>query len=211
VTSQAHDAVRLDGEEWSLAAVAGTGLSSISDHAIEPGMPMTTACHRGHYCVYAVEGDGLVLSELRLPSSAKVAGRALAAGDPLLGGTVVEVERERASWMGERFVVRDLRWHVPFTGTLLLARDVVSYGPHIGFWPAWHFGRVVELAVDAGVVTGRRDRSEEMAETRRAIEEGEREHPDGPRDDVRGWIARTFGLGYDRSVPRPPPPRPPER
>lgn len=208
MTSQAHDLVRLDGEDFSLVGVAGGGLFDVADHGIHPGM-LNTACWRGHLCVYGVADGRLVLDELRLGHGATLHGSPLAGGEALLGGTVVALERSAASWLGEPFALYGLAWPLPYTGTLLAARDLVSRGPHMGYWPAWHYGRVVELVVDGGVVTETRDRSEEMAETRRQIEEGEREDPDGPRDDVRSWIARTFRLGYDRSVPTPPPPTPP--
>lgn len=204
-----HDLVRLGGDEFSLTGVSGSALFSVADHGVRPGM-LNTACWRGHLCVYGVRDGRLVLSELRLGHGATLHDRPLAGGEALLGGTVVAVDAGSASWLGEPFALYDLAWPVAFTGTLLLARDLVSHGPHMGYWAAWHYGRVVELVVDAGAVTETRDRSEEMAATRRAIESGERDDPDGPRDDVPGWIARTFGLGYDRSVP-PEPPSPPRR
>jgi hypothetical protein len=203
VTAQVHDVVLLGGAEHALTGIAGSGLFAVAEHGIHPGM-LGTGCWRGHYCVYAVRDGRLVLAELRLGHGATLHGTPLAGDEPLLGGTVVAVEPASASWLHEAFALYDLAWPVAFTGTLLAARDLVSSGPHMGYWPAWHYGTVVELVVERGAVTATRDRSAEMAETRRAIEAGERAHPDGERGSP-GWVERTFGLGYDRSAP----PRPP--
>jgi hypothetical protein len=204
MTQQVSDIVMVDGVEYSVTGVGGTGLFDVAEHGIEPGM-MSTGCWRGHHCRYAVLDARLVLVRLLLGHGAKVAGREVAVGDALLGGSVADAGDH---WFGARFSVGGMHHPVPFTGTLLLGRDVVSYPPHMGYAAAWRFAHVLELTVADGAVTATRDLSEQMAETRRAIEQGDADDPDGSKDDLSAWIARTFDLGLDRS-PIPPPTRPP--
>ncbi|HVF19510.1 MAG TPA: hypothetical protein VNA14_04625 [Mycobacteriales bacterium] len=197
MTAQVPDSIELDGVEYALAGYAGTGLFDPAAHGVEPQM-IHTGCWRGFICRYAVRGDELHLDTLRLGRGSRVAGTPLEPGVTTLLGATLE----------EAWQFRFAALPVPYTGTLLAADGFVqSTYVHMGFAPAWKFEKVVELTLDSGRVTARRDLSESMARTRRAIESGERANPDGPPGGP-GWIARTFGRGYDRSAGEPRPPSP---
>ena len=200
MTAQVPDYVEIDGVTYAIAGVSGTGLFEPAAHGAEPQM-MHTGCWRGSVCTYAVEGDELRLRELRLGRGSKLHGEPLAEGTPFLGAP--------AALDGGAWVFRPGAYVVPFTGTLMGGDGFVrSTYVHMGYAPAWKYERVVELAVDAGRVTARRDLSGQMAELRARYER--EADPDGDRSDARGWIARTFRLGYDRTFGTPEPPtRPP--
>lgn len=200
MTAQAPDLFRLDGEDYAIAGISGAPLFDPDDHGLVT--PMTsTGCWRGHVCTYALAADRLVLAELLVGAHATLRGAPIRPGTALFGGAAADPpvnEYERH--------FRDLAFPVAFTGGLLLGADFVpSTYVHMGYTPAWKYARVVELTFDNGVLTARRDRSEEFARTRADIEAGQREDPDGTRGGP-GWVARTFGLGYDRSGTRPTPP-----
>lgn len=199
MTAQASDLLALDGEEYSLAGVSGTGLFEPAEHGIEPFM-ISTGCWRGFVCRYAVTGDRLVLDALYLGRGSKLGGEPVEPGMPLLGGVVAN--GPEGSWLSGTLTLERLARPVSFTGTLLAGRDFVqSTYVHMGYQPAWRFARVVELVVDAGTVTARHDRSADMARIRDGVQAGAVADPDGERGGP-GWIARTFRLGYDRTFGR---------
>lgn len=201
VTAQAPDQVEIDGVEHAIAGVSGTGLFEPAEHGVQPFM-IHTGCWRGFICTYAVAGDAFTLRDLRLGRASTIGGEPIEEGTPLLGAA--------AALDGGEWVFRYDAYVVPFTGTLLAGDGFVwSTYVHMGYAPAWKYERVVELAVDAGRVTARRDLSEQMAALRAEYERAAAD-PDGDRSDTPGWIARTFGLGYDRTFGAPKPPeRPP--
>lgn len=200
MTAQVPDRIDVDGASYALCGVSGTGLFDPAAHGVLP-RPISTACWRGFVCRYAVRDDRLRLAELRLGAGAEVGGAPVEPGVPLLGAPAEAEHRE--------YVFRWDALDVAFTGTLLAGDGFVATTyVHMGYTPAWKFERVLRLTVDAGAVTAREDVSEQMARTRESIVSGASGDPDGDRSDVPRWIARTFELGVDRSVPRPPPPAP---
>ena len=198
MTAQEPDSIEVAGVRYALTGIDGAGLFDPAGHGVVP-RPISTGCWRGFVCGYAVgDDDAFRLARLRLGAGSEIGGAPVTEGTPLLGAPAV---RAGGEWT---FAYDALV--VPFTGTLLCGEGFVrSTYVHMGFAPAWKFERVLELAVDAGRVTARRDLSEQMAATRARIEADAAADPDGDRRDP-GWIARTFRLGYDRSVPRPPSP-----
>lgn len=195
MTAQVPDQIEVDGVSYALCGISGTGLFEPVDHGVRP-TPISTACWRGYVCHYAVRDDRLRLAELHLGLGAEVDGTRVEAGTPFLGAPAEEVRRQ---WV--------FRWDaldVAFTGTLLAGDGfVASTYVHMGFTPAWKFERVLRLTVDGGAVTAREDLSEQMASTRESILADAARDPDGDRSDVPRWIARTFELGVDRSIPEP--------
>lgn len=198
MTAQVPDTVEVDGVDHALVGVAGNGLFEPFAHGAEPRM-MHTGCWRGFICHYAVRDDVLHLASLDLGAGSLVDGVTAKPGMPWLGAV--------AEPLGGHVRYRFAALPVPFTGTLLAGDGFVreTY-VHMGHASAWQYERVVELVVDGGRVTERRDRSAEMADVRRSIQQDERRHPDGPRGGP-GWVARTFRRGYDRTFgnPRRPP------
>lgn len=198
MTAQVPDSIEIDGVRYALTGHSGTGLFNPADHGIEPQV-IHTGCWRGFICHYAVRGDALHLATLRLGRGSLVAGARIEPGQTTLLGATLEDS-------GGDWLFRFDELPMPYTGTLLACAGFVqSTYVHMGFAPAWKFEQVVELVVDAGRVTARRDLSEEMARTRRSIESGDRPDPDGPPGSPE-WVARTFERGYDRSFGEPRPP-----
>jgi hypothetical protein len=194
VTAQVPDTVLLDGEQFAIAGVSGHGLFEPEEHHLRPAM-ISTACWRGYVCQYAVAGGRLVLDELHLGSGSEIDGQEIGPGTPLLGGSAAR----QGIPDGGGYVYRNLGWPAPFTGGLLLGADFVrSTYVHMGFHPAWKFGRVIELLVERGSVQAAHDRSAVVAGRRRAIEAGELADPDGSPGGI-DWIERTFTLDYTRT------------
>jgi hypothetical protein len=194
MTAQVPDTVLLDGERLVIAGVSGHGLFRPEDHHLRPAM-IHTACWRGYVCQYVVANGRLVLGELHLGSGSEIDGQGIGPGTRLLGGSAAR----QGIADGGGYVYRSLGWPVPFTGGLLLGADFVrSTYVHMGFHPAWKFGRVIELVVEHGVVQAGHDRSAAVAERRRAIEAGELADPDGSPGGM-AWIERTFTLDYSRT------------
>jgi hypothetical protein len=195
MTAQVPDSVWLDGQEFVIAGVDGGRLFDPTDHQLRPAM-ISTACWRGYVCSYAVAAHQLVLDELVVGMESTIDGREVVTGARFLGGDAEQDDSQSC------YVFRDLGWPVPFTGGLLLGDGFVeSTYVHMGFHPAWKYERVVELVVEDGRVQSVRDRSDEVARIRRAIETGEREDPDGARGGI-GWIQRTFKFDYTRTFGR---------
>lgn len=191
MTAQVPDTLEVDDVRYSLVGIAGTGLFDPNDHGAEPRM-MHTGCWRGFVCHYVVRGAELHLGSLDLGAGSTIDGAQVAPGTPWLGSTA-EVAGGTASY---RFASRLVR----FTGTLLGGdRFVRATYVHMGFQSPWQYERVAELAVEAGRVTARRDRSAEMADLRRSIQDRERDDPDGVPGSP-GWIARRFSRGVERTT-----------
>ena len=200
MTGQFPDTVDLDGTEYSISAVDGTGLFVAEEHGFRPRF-LSSACWRGHICAYAVRDDQLLLDQLTVgvePYHPTVT----------LHGRTPRTASRRAHYPGAA-IYRDLAMPVPFTGRLLLGADLDLY-THMGFQPAWYYQRVIELEVNGGRVNRRTDRSAEMAEVRRRHREGltelghQREHVDGPMPseaDLEDYVTRTFSLDYRYSWP----------
>lgn len=199
MTAQVPDRVEIDGVAYAITGVSGTGLFDPAEHGVLPFM-IHTGCWRGYVCTYAVAGDAFTLRELRLGRASTLDRAPIEEGTPFLGAPAA---LDEGHW-----TFRYDAYVVPFTGTLLAGDGFLrSTYVHMGFAPAWKYERVVELAVDAGRVTARTDLSERMAELRAEYERSA--DPDGDRSDLPGWIARTFGLGYDRTFGAPQPPTEP--
>lgn len=195
VTAQISDTVKSAGEELQIAGISSPPLFEPSAYGLKPST-IGSACWRGYVCGFVVEGGQLRLQRLLLGRKSKVGERELTVGDELLGGAVGEATK---SWERGCLLLDGLDYPVSYTGGLLVGDGFVSATyVHMGFHPAWKFERVVELIFEAGNLTDRIDRSEEMRALRERIAAGEQSDPDGKRGS-RKWIERTFSLDYQRS------------
>ncbi|GAA4936924.1 hypothetical protein [Actinoplanes utahensis] len=192
MTSQMPDLVRFRGTEFIVTAVDGTVLFDPQAYGHRP-VPLGSACWRGFFCEYTVNGDRLELTTVCLgPSDG--GGR-----PPVLFGTkpgrASRIFRSGHGYTG-------LAAPVAFTGRLLLGDGHVAVGYlNMGFRPAWLCAEVVEAHFTDGVLTAEHDRSAAAAEVRdRLGEAGLRPRDDGDRG---AWIDRTFSLSFDYSLPTP--------
>ncbi|MGW4791758.1 hypothetical protein ACWEPC_04985 [Nonomuraea sp. NPDC004297] len=194
MTAQIPDTVVVDGLPHAVAAIDGDPLFEPAAYDIVPG-PFHTGCYHGYVCAYAVEDDRLLLRELTLGPHATAAGRPVAADTTIFGVPLAEDLADGS------FTAAPLRVELPFCGRLLAGRGFIrELGVNMGFAPGWQYEQVVELVLDRGRVSERRDRSAEVAAIRLAILGGRLPDPDGDRRG-KGWGARTLGLGYERTFP----------
>lgn len=68
MTAQFPDTIDLDGEEYAVAGVRGSGLFQPLEHGLKP-VPRVTACWRGYVCHYALAGDQLLLRGLEVSTA----------------------------------------------------------------------------------------------------------------------------------------------
>lgn len=180
MTAQFPDTIDLDGEEYAFVGVRGSGLFQPLEHGFQL-VPRITACWRGYVCHYALAGEALLLRGLEV-STAKAAR-------PLFG---VEPAGE-GSLLGARYV--GLNHPVLFSGGILAGKDFIrKLYVHMGFHPAWKFATVHELRFDAGRLIDRADRSQAMAQQRKALEGKPLGWTEGSLGE---WIENSFRLDYD--------------
>lgn len=183
MTSQMADQVFFEGEQYVVTAVDGTGLFDPREHGLEP-RTLHTACYRGSVCHYAVVDRRLVLRELELGSAEE---------PPQIDGVQAKRDDEFGSWR-----YQGLAAPVAFTGRVLIGSGDLDDRPYLnmGFWPAWMFAEVRELAFRAGELVTADDCSAAIAAIRPDMigrpAEGE---------STEDWIHRTFSLTYDYSWP----------
>jgi hypothetical protein len=187
VTGQQPDQLVVDGRDYAVTAVDGTGLVTAADLGCEP-RPMHTACWRGYVATYAVVEDRLRLGGLDV-------------GGPDRPPDVTGVAATRGPFRGI-WRYQGLDVPVPFTGRLLVGREPVPDQPYLnmGFAPAWVYADVLEIRCVDGEVTDQLDRSNELAAVRAR---GPATRP-GPEESTRDWIDRTFSLTFEYSWPADP-------
>lgn len=183
MTAQTPDTVILKRRKYELCGVNGDGLFEPADLGIEAIAPHT-ACWRGFVSTYSVRRKKLHLASIEIwcdPDSLKQSKIhelfETIEGDPELGYVVA----------------KQLEAPVPFSGGLLIGRDFIpELYVHMGFHPGYKFREVIELKFDRGHLERTTDRSEDMAEIRRHLANGE-----GPESrDLVSWIEECFDLGY---------------
>lgn len=185
MTGQHPDELRFERQRFALTAVDGTGLFDPAAYGFGPSW-LGTGCYRGYICRYAVVRRRLVLRHLQLGSENAPAP---------LGSVQARVdERRRWNYAG-------LALPVAFTGRLLIARGDLDHCPHLnmGYWPAWMFPDVRELAFRQGTLLTATDCSAALAEVRAVVFDlgiG----PDA-EEPAENWIGRTFSLAYEYSWP----------
>jgi hypothetical protein len=193
VTAQISDRVDCQGEAYALVRASGEGLFDPAAYGLQPVM-LHTACWRGFLCTYQVGEDGwLRLRQLTIrledePMQAAARGELTLLGrQPTVGGELVFED------LGE----------VAFTGGLLLGADFVQeLYVHMGFHPAWKYGRLRELVFEAGRLQEDLDHSAAAAELRESFARAtSQSDPSGDvfrqqREAERAWSQRTFRRDY---------------
>lgn len=191
MSAQRPDMLTYRRRQYAVTAVEGDGLFDPASHGLDP-KPTSTGCYRGTICHYVVRRKHLVLDRLDLGSDGR---------PPELAG--VEPEYDDYEWTYPRVGLA-----IAFTGRMLVGRGDVDGTPYLnmGFWPAWMYAEVYELAFAEGVLTSASDVSAAIATVRDGL-------GDGPGDGLRAaarpapgeptpdWINRTFSLTFDYSWP----------
>lgn len=177
MTAQMPDLVRWQGREFALAGIDGGPLFDPDEHGLELRM-ISTACWRGHICLYAVDAGELVLASLTVGMDSPP--------PELFGATV-----SKSTWGDTRY--EPIRVPVPFTGGLLIGDGFIrELYVHMGFHPAWKYRDVHELLFENGRLTAHHDRSDAMAAVRA---DEPRLRPDR-EDELKSWIESTFDRSY---------------
>jgi len=184
MTAQFPDIVDLDGRQYTIAGISGTGLFDPAEHGLRP-VGKCSACWRGYICVYRIDERALVLDTLK----ANVDGPAAE-----LFGVPPGTDRDPPF----DAVYHELDRKVPFTGGLLLGRSFIDeLYVHMGFHPAWKYREVRELIFEDGVLVREANRSAEAAELRKAMA-GRPLGPEDPasREEIADWVRRCFDRDY---------------
>ena len=166
MTAQFSDLFRYQNKEFSLAEVSGGELFKATDFGLFP-IPASTACWRGYLAIYTVSASNLVLDTLFIN---------LHEGQGLAINSVTPAKpTDRYSMFNN--VYRDLGYRLQYTGSLLLGDEFIrELYVHMGFHPTWKYKTVIELTFENGTLTGEFDRSENMAQLRRIMQNSSTEN-----------------------------------
>lgn len=198
MTAQIADRVRHRGSDFSLARVDGSGLFDPAAYGITP-QALHSACWRGYYCTYGIEGGRLVLKRVQIGLQGDQQALAARGEGPRLLNALPHPGDSRQS-----FFYDSLAAPLAFTGGLLLGRDFIrNLYVHMGYHPAWKYQQVLELLFEEGVLRAEYDRSEAMADIRTALTPESLRPRRGDRDELRAWIERCFSLRYRRTTEQP--------
>jgi hypothetical protein len=186
MTAQISDSVTYRGKSYALAGKNGTGLFDPAAHGMKP-VGKGSACWRGFICSYAVQDRKLLLDALAV---------SLDRPAPTLFGVAPKSDKRR--FQSFHAIYEELAHVQPYTGGLLLAADFIEeLYVHMGFHPAWKYREVHELVFRDGELEQEADRSEQIAEFRRAL--GDRPLEPGRRAkaaDTKRWIEQCFSQEY---------------
>ncbi|TFG13118.1 hypothetical protein EU537_07345 [Candidatus Thorarchaeota archaeon] len=178
MTGQIPDFVLYHGEEYDLVGIDGRGLLSPHDFGLAPKSPHT-ACWRGFVMYYECKENRLTLQGMDVHSDAA----------PMINGAKPE-ERGESSF---RYHYEGIDVEVPFTGTLILARDFIDeMYVHMGFQRPHAFKTVIELTVENGHILQSRELSSQMEEQRKQNPHKDAVPGSSREEDVMQWIKDRF-------------------
>jgi hypothetical protein len=171
MTAQISDHVVYQGRPYTLVEVDGSGLFEPSAHGLQVRM-MTTACHRGYVCEYAVEDGQLFLTFVQIGSSEPP--------EELFGAPLHDA--------GLAAQYGPLRVPQGFSGRLLLGAGFIhELYEHIGHHPAWKYSTVLELMFSNGQLEAVSDQCEAMAQRRAKVLEVRAQ---SRAEDSEYWVQR---------------------
>jgi hypothetical protein len=136
VTDQIPDEVRYNSVTYQIRRTKGKRLFTPSDFGMQPYM-RETACRRGYFCIYEIASDALILSEMHISTK-----------NPEV---VNEKQPIRSDVRYFDFGYRNLQLRTPFTGTLLVARDL-QREVETGTVPSVTTSMALEIHIDDGAV-----------------------------------------------------------
>ncbi len=168
MTGQVPDSCEYQRTSYEILGVTGEKLpTAASFHIIAEDL--CTGYHRGYVMHYVIEGDRLLLMRAVVTTRKQ---------PPEINGVAPVPDRDIPNLpMPIQYLYDHLNYPVPFTGTLLIVKDLIrEYYMHMGFQPAWTYKTLLKLTLNAGVVTSASDVSTDYAKER------ERE---GPKETAR--------------------------
>ena len=156
MTGQISDVFIYKRKLFSLICMRGGRLLSPQDFGMCSEM-LHTACYRGYYAVYKLTETELSLRELVLREK---------------DGNYLPIEGVSPEKAPHQAHYRNLSVHVPFTGEIRLAKDLIrKFHIHMGFQKATAFKTVYDITLDDGRIIDMKDRSKEMEIRRGAFKE----------------------------------------
>jgi hypothetical protein len=218
MTAQINDTFFYQDELYEIAGISEGELFDPAAFGMEPTWTRSS-CWRGWQAQCALTGRQLVVDALNvnLFDRDKLPGSFVRVPGPPIGGVLPvddeqdvsenEDEDEEARLRREirhsrSFSNRyeNLGYPLAFTGGLLLAAGFIrDLYLHMGFHPAWKYGKVIELVFEGGVLQKECDRSAETAELRNLVlaqaEQGDA-RARRPDASIRKYIERAFDRRY---------------
>ena len=185
MTAQILDTVTYEQRTHQLSRWRGGPLFLPESYDL-PVVIASTVAWRGYVCSYVVRDHTLKLSTLK----AQV-GRYddndlfVAVTPPVLNG---KQGRPGESPFNTNYT--DLDLHIPFSGQMLIGREVIEELVNSTGLPApWQFRTTLSLWFDAGNLTGEEDVSTEMESLRDQLAENPQSAPHLARDDL-AWLVK---------------------
>ena len=154
MTGQVDDSICYNGEYYSISAKKGGDLFTPESMGIETE-GISSACWHGYACSYSIRDNGLYLDSLEIGFAP---GHEVAE----IFGIKLEKLKDKFSFCGDHFA-ENINHLMPFTGSLLIARDFIQgMYEHMGFQPPYRYRNVIELSFDDGKLHEANDRSSEV-------------------------------------------------
>lgn len=197
MTAQFPDEFLLEGQAYTLAGINGGPLFEPQTVGLNP-LPTCTACWRGYVCIYSLDHDQFILTELQVAHGKLVTGSRpfeLRPG-PIINGVAPQPHPGSNSVFNNLY--QNLNLPIPFDGGLLLADGFIrELYVHMGFHPAWKYRTVIELIFETGRLNEQRNVSDEVAllrekMTSQPMEPGTK----ADRSDIEAWVEATFRRNY---------------
>ena len=196
MTAQFNDLFHYQEKDFSIAGISAGEFFRPADFGLFP-IPASTACWRGYVATFAIFESHLVLDALSVNLQEKQA--------PTIHG-ILPSEPTRGLRLFNN-VYTGLKYHIPYTGGLLLGHDFISeLYVHMGFHPAWKYKEVFELTFENGRLVSELDRSEWAAQERKHFIESKRsDRPDRipTQKDVSDFVERAFDRSYKKGKDEP--------
>ena len=159
MTAQISDEYTYKGKKYDIIASSAPIEFDPNEHGFNPSAPHT-ACWRGYWCVYSIDGRKLTLHTLHINCDDN--------NYPDLFGT--KAVKAHNGWdYGMEY--RNIGYVVDFNGSVVLGRDFIQdYYIHMGFQQPWAYGKVIELVLEKGMLINEIDHSAYVADLRKKID-----------------------------------------
>ena len=163
MTGQVADNIEYKAERLAIYGSQGRGLFTPQDFDIVP-KPLSTACHRGYICNYAINGEHLTLKELELYIGTNAKALIGSGNAPELNGHSPEFNSKEhcANYS-------NLDMPISFSGSLVCGGDHLRnlFHPNLRFLPMVYFCKTVfEFEFSNGQETKVTDHSDKFKQLR---------------------------------------------
>jgi hypothetical protein len=188
MTAQFNDVFLHHNRKYALAGISEGELFDVALLGLKP-VASCSACWRGYVAEFGLADNRLVLATLHVNLKTRPG--------PLANGVAPRTSEDKHPIFDNHY--EGLDYHLEYSGGLLLADGFIDkLYVHMGFHPAWKYQRVHELVFDAGILKAEFDRSERMAEVRKAIEAMPKDNSGGmpSRNEIATFIDRAFDRSY---------------